>query len=39
LRTTFDSVLADAVSGDALITKDGDDTVIAKTAYRDWLTR
>jgi uncharacterized protein YbjT (DUF2867 family) len=28
-----------AVSGDALIAKDGDGTVIAKTTYRDWLTR
>jgi uncharacterized protein YbjT (DUF2867 family) len=26
-----------AVSGDALIAKDGDDAVIAGTAYRDWL--
>ena len=28
-----------AVSGDALIAKDGDGAVIAKTAYRDWLAR
>lgn len=28
-----------AVSGDALIAKDGDGAVIAKTTYRDWLAR
>jgi hypothetical protein len=28
-----------AVPGDALIAKDGDGAIIAKTAYRDWLAR
>ncbi|GAA1993269.1 SDR family oxidoreductase [Catenulispora subtropica] len=28
-----------AASGDALIAKEGDGSVIAKTAYRDWLKR